>query len=325
MANVDPSLVSRVLNNDSSVRVSDATRRRILESAASLNYERNFVARGVRTNRTYTIGAALPAITSPLFTDLVDAIQAEAATHGYVVVLGGTATPLAGDNSLIRLMRERRVDGLLVTTGSVLDDASIQALDAEGEPVVVVNASVDQVDACATVDDHAASAMATQHLLSLGHRRILHLAGPTRHDPASRRLAGFTAAMATAGAVGDFIELERWDANSGWRALIEEKALVDYTAIVVANSFAAIGALAAARELGRRVPNDLSIIAIHDHPLARYTAPPLSLVSLPMHELGVEAVRLLLRRIAGEAIEPIRVRTPPELHVRESTGRAREV
>jgi LacI family transcriptional regulator len=323
VAGVDPSLVSRVLNNDDMARVSDETRARIVEAARLLDYRLNYVARSLRTSRTYTIGVAFPAVANPLFAELVDAVQVAAAGRGFAVVVSGTATSVAKEHSLVRLLHERRVDGLLVTTGGEMDDGTIRSVDAAGDPIVVVNTTIEGVRACATVDDRAAAEMVTDHLVSLGHQRLLHLAGPLRFETARRRLAGFNLAIERSGAAATYRELDNWDAQAGWAAGIEHLAASNATGVVVANSFAAIGVIAAARELGRRVPDDVSVVAIHEHPLARFVDPPITVAQLPMRELGAVAFDLLLQRIEGGPAGWVEVPTAPELIVRGSAAAPR--
>ena len=166
-----------------------------------------------------------------------------------------------------------------------------------------------------------AGALAARHLLELGHRRLAHLAGPENIDTARRRLTGFVAVTGAAG-VEPAITHAAFDERAGHDAM---QRLLDVrplpTAVFTSNFNQAIGAAAAAREAGLRIPEDLSLITYDDDPISGYLAPPLTTIRMPMHEMGMAAVDAILDRIEGRgSAEDITVPTPPELVVRSSTA-----
>jgi LacI family transcriptional regulator len=192
-----------------------------------------------------------------------------------------------------------------------------------GIPALLVN----RREACGipsvTVDDEAGAALATRHLLSLGHRTIANVAGPQNSDTGRRRLLGYRRALAEAGCTAetDWVAEASFDEAGGHVAASRLLRLEPRpTALFVANVRAALGASAAVRRLGLRVPADVSIVGFHDAPFAGYLEPPLTTVRMPLHEMGRQAVDNLLTLLSGGAVDDVMVATPPELIVRASTA-----
>jgi LacI family transcriptional regulator len=220
-----------------------------------------------------------------------------------------------------------RVDGLLVMAPEVSATA-LEGTLPDGLAVVLLNpmpgASLDSI----TVDNTGGARLVVQHLAELGHRRIAFIAGPAHNADAQARLRGYRAAMRVAGlplddalvARGDFTE------EGGWRAA---RAIVGQpgdrpTALFAANDASAVGALAALRESGLSVPEEMSVIGFDDIPISRYATPPLSTVRVAIDILGARAATLLLRALTGPARRPRegarREIVPAELVVRLSCG-----
>jgi LacI family transcriptional regulator len=324
LASVDPSVVSRVVNDDPRLSISPGTRARVLAVIDELGYRPNVIARGLRLARTWTIGFVLPDLGNPVYGQIVHGAQARAQEAGYAIVLG---SPLEGrtiDSAFLRLLNERRFDGLLVASATV-EDERLRELSATPAPVVVVNRRVDGVESSVIVDDAAGGELATRHLLELGHTSVAHIGGPVDIDTSARRRQGFEAAVAGCGIHHPVIEAGAgYDAGAGFEAarrLLERHPEV--TGVFAANVMIAIGAIRAARELGRCVPADLSVVALHDFPLAAYTEPPLTTVAMPLLELGAAAADLLLARIEGRpspSAMSAMLTIPPRLVVRGSTA-----
>jgi LacI family transcriptional regulator, galactose operon repressor len=321
LARVDPSVVSRVVNDDPRLSISPETRTRVLAAIDKLGYRPNVMARGLRLARTWTIGFVLPDLGNPVYGQIVHGAQARAQENGYAIVLGSPLQGTTIDPAFTRLLNERRFDGLLVASATVEDERLRELADGLA-PVVVVNRRVEGVESSVVVDDAAGGALATEHLLALGHTRVAHLGGPVDVDTSVRRREGFEAAVARAG-IHEAVVCAGggYDAGAGFSAacrLLERHP--DVTGIFAANVMIAIGAISAARERGLRVPDDLSLVALHDFPLAGFAEPPLTTVVMPLHELGVAAAELLLARIEGRSAESRILTIPPRLIVRRSTA-----
>jgi LacI family transcriptional regulator len=323
LARVDPSVVSRVINNDPVLKISVATRKRVLASIERLNYLPNIMARGLATARTWTMGMLLPSIANPAYAELASGARARAEAAGYVMVIGTAQDGTAAEAAFAELLSRGRVDGLIVASATV-DDSFIARLARGPAPLVVINRRVPGVKATVSVDEVRASQEAVRYLVSLGHRTITHVAGPAGISTALQRQNGFTSEIArTPGVVGYVKHCDAWDAAAGYRAtreLLQERPEV--TGIYVVNLLAAVGALRAAKELGLRVPEDVSLLAYQDYSLAEYLDPPLTTIAMAFSEAGAAAVELLLESLAGKPARSIMITTPPRLIVRESTGPA---
>ena len=320
-AGVGTSIVSRVLNGDATLSIRPETRERILTAARDLNYRPNAFARGLKLARTMTLGLVIPNLAYPVNAEIIRGAERRAAAAGYVVLLADSEEFSEAGEAFERLLRERRVDGLLIASAST-DEAVVRTLARAGLPFVLVNRRVGRVGPSVTVDDVGGMKIGVEHLISLGHRRIAYIGGPSDADTARRRLAGFRVAMrgARLRAPAARVSEAPFDEEGGFRAMVE---LLERrprpTAVAVWSLAAAVGALAAARERGVHVPGDLSIVAFHDAPMASYLDPPLTTVRMPLREMAERGVECLLALIDGEEVQSTVIGAPPLLIERAST------
>ncbi len=223
-----------------------------------------------------------------------------------------------------RLIRERRVDGLLMGTLLPSTDA-IAAIAREHLPLVLVNRRIPWLAPAVAVDDEAGLHIAVEHLVRLGHRRIAYITGPGDADTVHRRLSGFRTAMILAGLElpGDYVVSSSSDPVEGpARAMSRLLSLPTRpTAVVLWTVGDAAGALHGVRQGGFSVPGDVSIVAINDAPPAAYLDPPLTVVRTPLAEVTGRAVARLFDAVQGRSVAgDVFIRTPPLLVRRESTG-----
>lgn len=321
LAGVDVSLVSRVLNDHPKASAAPATRERIWEAARALGYRPNVLARGLRMARTWTLGLLLPNLSNPMYAEIARAAEERARARGYGLIFG-THVDGGGDPTFERLLEERRVDGLLVASGT-LGDADLRRVASAGHgPVVMLNRRVRGVGPSSTVDDAAGAAMAAGHLADLGHRRVAGIFGPGGIDTTRRRRSGFLAAAEAAGLKATLVDMDGLDPAAGHAAADEIfRAHPGVTAIFASTFAIGMGVERAARAAGVRIPADLSLIALHDSELADFLNPPMTTVALPVGEMAHRGVDLLLALIDGGAPRSVVARTPPELRRRESTAR----
>ncbi|GJG85785.1 LacI family transcriptional regulator [Gemmatimonadetes bacterium T265] len=333
MAGVSVATVSRVLTGSAPAR--DDTRARILEAATALRYTPNSAARSLITRRTGALGVILPDLHGEFFSELLRGADRAAQAEHHHLLVSSSHHDREGIEAALRSMRGR-VDALLVMSPE-LDAESLAANLPAALPVVLLNcdapasgaggAEARQVDVLAADNFGGARAM-VRHLLALGHTRVAHVAGAARNLDTRERLRGYRAALRESGvarraayeAPGDFTEAGGHRAALGLLALAEPP-----TAICCANDASAIGALSAARELGRRVPEDVAVVGFDDVPMARYVTPPLSTVRVAIDRFGARAVELALgaarRAAAGlPPRAPVRETAPAELVVRTSCG-----
>jgi LacI family transcriptional regulator len=323
-AGVGTSIASRVLNGDPTVSIRPETRERILDAARQLNYRPNAMARGLRLSRTMSLGIIINLAYYYENAEILMAVERAAATAGYVTLIADTADFASRGEAYRRLLFERRVDGLLIASVFVADEF-IRELKDESLPFVVLNRRVDGVEPSASVDDELGMRIAVEHLVELGHRRVAYLAGPAHIDPATRRLAGFRAGARAAGLRIPARHIQPCNVDDESVLAATQRLLAATprpTALAVWSPTAAVPALAAIRGFGLRVPEQISVIAYNDSPIAGYLEPPLTTVHMPLAEMAEGGVGCLLEAIGGRLPSSFEVRTPPVLVERESTGPA---
>src|SRR5437588_4811673 len=321
-AKVHPSTISRVVNQDPSLRVAPATRARIEALLRETEYRPNGVARGLKLRQTLVLAVVIPDITNPFFGALFRGIEDGAAPRGYQVLLCNTDGSPDRQQAHLHSLIARRVDGIILAS-SFLKDPAVRWLRHQHVPYVLVNRFSDEgADPFVGSDDVAGARLATQHMTGLGHKRTGHLAGQSTVSTGVLRRRGFQAALAEAGldvrpelvAESGFVE------EGGARAMERLLSLPEPpTAVFAVTDMVAVGAYGLARGLGLRLPEDVAIVGYNDIPLASRLVPGLSTVHVPIHEFGSAAARLLLEQIeTGDAIRR-RVIFNPELIVRGST------
>ena len=289
-AGVDRALVSRILNEDPSVRARPETRQRVRDAVAELQYRPHRAARNLRMARANAVGLVIPSFDNPIWAVVLDGIQEEADKRGLALIVGSSRPGQGRLAKFVEFGATGALDGILVAT------AGDEALpDSCPVPWLLLNRRTPTSRRHVLVDDEAAAHLATGHLLDLGHHRIGMIGGPTRVDSAIRRRQGFDRALAEH-QIGPSAVLDaEYTHTSGRHAAFTLMTQApDTTAIVVANIASASGALIGIREAGFTVPDQVSVITIHDHPLAEAFSPPLTTVSLPLHELGRRALEVLM-------------------------------
>ncbi len=326
-AAVDVSTASRVLRGEQGQRVRDETRARILAAADALGYRANPVARALRTARTHTLGIAVPQLDNPVFAAAIAGAERVAAARGYALLISHLEDALPAKDAYARLAQLNRVDGLLAAT--LEEDAPFaEALAEAGVPFVALNRVLP--GACSVaLDNLAAARVAIDHLVSLGHRRIAHLAGRVGGWNGQGRLAGWRAALKAHGIRHDpeLVEHAGYTASGGAAAMAALLARVRTrpTAVLAATLVSAAGALRTLRQAGLAVPGDISVVALHDGPVAELVEPQLTTVALPAEAMGAAGAEALIAMIEGGATSAAATLLPPGGLVRRaSTGPAPE-
>ena len=322
-AGVSISAVSRVLSDAPEARVSAETRARIKQAAADLAYRPNFAGRALKFSRTNVIALVVPDLTNAFVTELMLGVEDEALERDYMVLLGRSEDLRPGGEMVSRLIVEGRVDGMLVQVPDHSRDDEVAELVRARYPIVFLNSIEADHRGGVVLDDETGARVAAEHLIGLGHQRIAMVGGLPQSYTASRRAKGFGAAMAAAGLPvppGRVTRLGYYpkEGRAALRQLMAEPE--PPTGLVVANINAAIGVLAEARTLGLAVPEDLSVVSVHDAWTAENTWPPLTTVKMPMYQLGRAAVTGLYDRLHGDEVRDHVVTDPaPLLVLRQST------
>jgi LacI family transcriptional regulator len=323
LAGVDVSLVSKLINNDPNLRVSEPTRRRVEEAIRATDYRPNHVARALRTSRGRTIAFLQQGFTNPIYARIAAGALRAAHERDYLFVIGDVDEVVGAAGESGRLVRYRQggVDGLLVGA-SILGDDMIARLLGESMPMVMVNRRLTGAAAWAAVDDAAAVALAVDTLRAAGHVRIGLLSGPVAYESTRRRRTAFGTAMAAGGgSVGPVCFADSLSAADGYHAgLAMLERYPELTAVHAGHVMLGVGLLRAAAERGVVVPRDLSVIGLHDSEIANYVTPRLTTVDTPMEELGAAAVTALIAVIEGGPAAPALVTSPPRLVSRASVA-----
>ncbi len=297
----------------------------MLAAVERLEYRPSVLARGLRLQRTKTLGMLVPDITNPFFPPIIRGAEEAARERGYELVLCNTDDSPDRENAMLRLMRERQADGLLIAT-SRMANATVGGVRRERFPFVLVNrGSRIGADLSVEVDNESAAAAVVAHLVSLGHRRIAHIAGPLETTTGAERAAGFREALRAHGITLEpalVAEAKAYSEGAGHEAA-ERLLRAAPTAIFAANDLLVLGALRAAREAGLRVPRDLSLVGVNDIPLVALIDPPITTVRVPQREMGEIAARMLIAVLETEPIARRHVLLDTELIVRGSTAAPR--
>jgi LacI family transcriptional regulator len=320
-AGVSPSTVSRILNG--TAVVSDDKRQAVDRAISTLGFVPNPVARGLAGGRTLSIGVVTQAIDSPFYGVSLRGIEDELDRAGYSALFVSGHWNAAEEARCIEVLRSRRVDGIIALTGR-LSDAALRTC-AKALPVVVTGRSVKAPGLFALNFDNALGArIATEHLISLGHRRIACITGDPAHPDAVERLQGYRAALVDAGIAPEdgLVVPGQFHEESGRLAM---EYLLDsrrrFTAVFACNDQMAFGAALALHRRGLRVPDDVSLVGFDDLAAAVYAIPPLTTVHQPAYELGRLAATAMLQLLADA--KPSVTVPAPRLIARESSRRLR--
>lgn len=326
-AQVSVGMVSRLLNEDPTLRIRAETRDRILQAASELNYTPNSAARALRMSSSGTIGLAVHDASNPIYSAIIAGAQAEATAAGYALMLADVDALAQGGKVFRRVMSSGAIDGLLLQRAGTISDSVVSKLAAQQIPIVLLNDRTEGEISSVGVDDYAGAHLATEHLISLGHRRIgfLQVDGPEARS--ERRQQGWVDALANAGIERDprLVIVGGHTADDGYAGMRKMLELAERpTAVFAANVLAGVGALTACRDSGVVVPDQISIVGLHDIPLAEHLAPRLTVARLPLFEMGARAIGILVEQLADGKLRHETIVSPgPLMIVRESTSRVR--
>jgi LacI family transcriptional regulator len=324
VAAVHPGTVSRALNPDTRRLVNEETAQRVLEAAEALGYRPNPIARGLKTNRSYTVGVLVPDLTNPLFPPIVRGIQDRLEQAGYTPLLANTDNDRERERNDFEAMRARQVDGVITATAR-LDHEMLDELSAAGLPIVLVNRRLEDGELpSATADDREGVRLAVMHLAALGHTRIAYASGPQGVSTGHLRYQGFVAAMQEAGLDPGLVRFGDAFTEPEGRRLCDEllDAGTGATAIVAGNDLMALGCYDVLAERGIACPGQMSVVGFNDMPFCERFNPPLTTIGIPQYAIGATAAELLLERLQGAAGPARHVVLPPTLVVRGSTASA---
>lgn len=318
-AGISYTTVSHVVNGTRPV--SEQVRRKVEAAIAELGYVPSGVARSLRARATGTLGLLVPNASNPYFAELARGIEDHAERNGYSVILCNSDDDIDKQLRYLRVLLERRIDGLIVAT--VASDAAFaQALANLQVPLVLVDRSLEGVSADQLRVDHEQGAyLATRHLLELGHRRIVCIGGPASTQVAQLRAAGYQRALDEAGVAAQAVVDCPFTSPAGHAAAQMLLAAEPRpTAIFAGNDMIALGVLRAAAERGLQVPQQLSVVGFDDIEVSRYLHPALTTVGQCIGALGEQVAARLLERIRTPDLAVTQRLIEPILLLRESSA-----
>ena len=320
-AHVGISTVSKVLNGHTDV--SAATRRAVEQLLADRGYQRPRTARH-SARRTELIDLVINEMDSGWGLAILTGVEEVVEQAGLSLVVSSVHNRRSLTRRWLDSLLARGSQGAILVL-SELDDQQRDALDRRGLPFVVVDAVNRPAPGTLSVGttNFAGGYAATEHLIGLGHRRIAVIGGPEQLECSRARVAGYRAAMESAGLPVDrrLVRHSTFQHDGGFRTAGELLAQSEPpTAVLAGCDEQATGVYEAVRRAGRSIPGDVSVVGFDDLSFARWTAPPLTTVRQPLHDMGVAAARILLRIVSGERVDPVRTELPTELVIRGSTA-----
>lgn len=320
-ANVSTATVSRALYNTG--YVNEETRRRIIEIAEELGYERHKETREVKV-RSSLIGVIVSDITNPFFTQIVRGIEDVLSPAGYSLLLCNADEDVEKEKSYLKVLQSKKVDGVILAPAGG-DDGSIRGLTDKGIPIVLIDRLINNLELDGVIIDNLNGAYeGVSHLIYEGYKRIGMITGPSGIMTSIERFEGYKKAIIDAGLEFDenLVENGGYTQEGGYRAAkrLIERAHPD--ALFVANNVMTTGALLAIKELDIKIPEEIGIVGFDDMEWAPLVDPPLTTISQPIYTIGSTAAQLLLRRLSrASKMRKEVVVLKPRLIVRESSRR----
>lgn len=320
---VSTATVSRVLNGEKGVRAD--TRDRVYAAIRELGYTANGVARSLRLQRTMAVGIIVGDMANPVLAHITQAATERLGSDGYFVMMVQRGKNTGDDGKLFALLRERSIDGLIWSIAAEDDRKVLKVLIRPEVPTVLVDRYVPGTVVDAVVADHKSSVQTEMRtLIRMGHRAIGILPGPLNQWPGRERYDGYLKVLSEEGLVVNpawvYVAGQAIDEGYvGSRRLLA--ANPPPTAIIVGGTRNSVGALRAVRDLGLRLPRDISFVALSPPELGDIWTPPITSVTLPLQEMGKSAAELLLDRMRGvEMSGPRCLKIPTKIVLGGSVG-----
>ncbi|GCD96728.1 LacI family DNA-binding transcriptional regulator [Embleya hyalina] len=317
---VSAATVSRVLNDKPGV--AEHTRTRVLAAIR----EQGMVA-PAPVGQPF-VGIIVPELENPAFALLAGAVEARLSQYGVTALIGSSTKHGPTELDYIETLLRRGIEGLVLVSGRhanpEADHGFYWHLHGKHVAMVLVNGGVPGLPvSTVTTDEAAGAAMAVAHLHSLGHTRIALAGGEEFYRPSRHRLAGYRAAMtATFGGCDDALYVESTYSITGGQAAARRLLDAGATAIITGSDLMALGAISAARESGRHVPTDVSVVGYDDSYLAAHSDPPLSTIQQPIEQMSTAIATAMWQQLQGYHVPHVDHRFAPRLVARASTTAA---
>ena len=319
IAKVSPATVSRVLRHPEIVN--EKTRTHVLQVIRELKYEPHMIASQFRQQSTKTILVIVPDISNLFFSQVLRGIQYVAEEHDYNVILVDSQNDITKERQFLTLLQKSSADGVIMLTAR-LQQQELEEISNK-YPMVLACEYMDSLAIpTVSIDNISSARVLTEHLISEGHTRIGHITGPFEIVLSRDRLAGYKQAMLNHNIKipANYIQEGEFSTESGYKQMVRLLSLQQPpTAVFVFNDEMAFGAMKAAKDLGKKIPEDVAIAGFDNLELDMYMDPTLTSMHQPKHEIGEAAMRLILKQLKGEEITKSKIVLDNELIIREST------
>lgn len=320
-AGLSQAAVSLILNNKE-VRVSKEKRELVHKLAKEYNYKANSLARALATKKTNIIGLIVPDITNYFFAETALYIESKLKEHGYSLILCNTADHAVEEKKYIDLLLSYGVDGLLICISheSLFDEKLIKRLEKLDIACVAFDRFTENLPfPYVSIDNVHGSKLATEYLIKNGHHKIGFIGGPQNVLSANKRLEGYKASLEEANIpfTNEYARIGNYQFDGGYSAGLSLLKETDVTAVFVANDMMAYGFYKAARELGRKIPEDISVIGFDDLLFSTTLDVPLTTMKQSTDELALNVCDILLKKLNKQK-HPAKVILSPRLTVRNS-------
>ena len=320
-AGVSVATASRVLNG--SRPVGEDIKRRVLISATKRGYRPNMMARGLRLSRSFTIGLIIPSIANPFFTAIARAIEDTAIKAGYAVFICSSDQDLAKEGRYIDVLRDRMVDGAIVTIADAIR-SDLSPLLQSGMPVVLVDRSLSGIENkvdTVFVDTRRGAYAAVEYLIQRGYKRIAMIGGPAAISTANEKMIGYRQALTDHGYdLDDALVINGEYTERGGCAAAQYLLGLPHPpdAVLVASNQMTLGFFTCLRERGIRVPQELAFVGFDDASWSSIAVPPITVVDQPTYDVGRIAAQMILERINDGQRLPRHEMLPTRLIIRGS-------
>ena len=327
LAGVSVSTASAALNDKPIVKPS--TKQKVVDAANKLDYRPNAMARSLVTTESRLVGLVVPDMADPYFPAIAAGVDEVAYPLGYTVVLANTLRSAKREEEQIRVLIERRVDGLLFAGGGTVGSQGWLGSVADSMSIVAIDRpELSFLYSSIMVDNARGAEKATRHLIELGHRVIAFVGGPVDSHVTEERLRGYRLALEDSGLPyqDELVIHADFSPQGGLEAIMNLFRRLEgwhnlqgpLTAVFAANDQMAIGVMRGARLSGKAIPKDISVIGFDDIDMAAVVEPPLTTMAVPTMSMGKKAMQMLVRHMGGKALDQERVILQPQLVRRAS-------
>jgi len=325
LLNISATTVSRVLNGKAGTyRISRATGQKVLDAAEKFNYHPNRIARGLRLEKTETLGLIVPDIANPFFASIAKTIEFEARRNGYSLILCDSLDNEGTEKELLQLLAGRKVDGIILAPVGK-NSGHITAFTEKGIPLIIIDRYLPGTGLpFITTDNYTGAFEAVEHMILQGHKRIACIQGVRGISVNTDRVNGYKDALKKQGISVDhsLIPGNDFGEENGY---INTRKLLNKqdppTAILALSNLISLGVMRALSENNLKIPDDISLVAFDDQPYSGFLSSPMTMVDQHKEEIGKLAVNYLVTSIYNQGKqEHIEVMLKPRLIIRKSVN-----